>query len=117
MYRTKKLLKWVDETVIRYALYLKIEKPKIYFDYDKFIEDGNVSEYEQMILSTELNTMVYLGCVNINNGDMFLNIDEAYSTKRFKKTRVHELTHIKLGQTESHTVRFYEVVEETLKKG
>ena len=119
MYRTKKLLKWVDETVIRYALYLKIEKPKIFYDFDVFLRKGVLNTWERLHwrMQISMGNTIY-GAAHKSINMIYLNIPARKRTEysSLESTIVHELVHLKYPKKD-HTKRFFKLIEETLKKG
>ncbi len=121
MYKTKKLLKWVDETVIRYTLYLKIEKPEIVYDFGIFLDKIEpLYPYPREHLAFLINSQIGMGrcygLIELRYKVMLLNVKVHFNKDDLQNTIVHELSH-KALDTEKHPKKLYELIEETLKKG
>ena len=124
MYKTKKLLKWIDETVIRYCLYLKVDKPEVVYSLSAFVRC--VHPYHPKLSKKQIisdvkhewgigKTDTY-GSMSCRGNIMALDIKNHSDIEWLKDTIAHELVHSKFPDM-GHTKKFYKLIEEILKKG
>ena len=116
MYKTKKLLKWIDKEVDKYCKYLDIEKPKVVYSAETFV-DAVLPFYphsrEWLMDDAWADDEIY-GSIDKTYQVLRLNVRDHTTKLRLKETIVHELSHKKL-QYNGHAKKLHECIEKTIK--